>query len=74
MVVVFSTMAIAAFAQQPHGAVQYNSSTSNTIQYSPFSRICNPAGVSIRTCSPEKSASQMLILIGAGLQIQPNGY
>ena len=39
----------------------------------PFSRICNPAGVSIRTYSPEKSASQMLILIGAGLQIQPNG-
>jgi len=34
MVVAFSTMAIAAFAQQPHGAVQYNSSTSNTIQYS----------------------------------------
>ena len=40
---------------------------------SPFRRICNPAEVNIRTCSPEKGALQMLIFTWAGLQIQPNG-
>ena len=41
-------------------------------KYPPLRRICNPAELSIRTCSPEKGALQMPIFIGSGLQIQTN--
>ena len=50
-------------ARCPHGAVK---------PISPFRRICNPAEVNIRTCSPVKGALQMLIFTWAGLQILPN--